>query len=348
MSKFISYYIRKCAAKFEDNIWSDKIKKDYNIITPINTASEYLSHLYKDLSIIPVKLIKDCKINNLKFEDLGPSREYYPNHGIYTNDGTLVLNYRMFEDPKEFEDNSGKIMSRFTHTLYHELGHGFDMFLGEEFSLKKKWLELSGWSEKPVPGLKRIVVKEEGCPEIRGEWFYDPKATFSRFYGKRNPWDDFADTFSFYVGGLKGIISKDKIKYFDDLLGKYYHKKRASVIAIPKDEDTKKALERYMADKTIEEYRKYIHSYLDRDEELLTANGYSIVDLTREKLKKHEEKTKTLRDELNKALSQHPSRMLKKASVELMKICHELLDFKKVRETEYLMSLNFDRLRYIG
>jgi hypothetical protein len=54
-----------------------------------------------------------------------------------------------------------------------------------------------------------------------GEWYYDPKAGFTRFYAKRNPWDDWADSFSFYVGGLKKLPD-NKTEYFDKLLKKYY------------------------------------------------------------------------------------------------------------------------------
>jgi len=343
MSKLISCYIRKLANELQGKTWSDRIKEEFDIHIDSDTKVEYLINLYNDLSKIPAKIIKDCKIKILKFEDLGPSKEYYPNHGVYTSDGTLILNYRMFDDPELFEDGSGKSMSRFTHTLYHELGHGFDMLEGEEFSLKPKWIELSGWSEDPKPGLKRIIIREQGCPEIRGEWFYDPNSVFSRFYGKRNPWDDYADTFSFYVGGLKGIISDSKIKYFDDVLKKYYTQKLAIVIPPPKDEETRKALERYMSDKTIDEYRKYLHTYLDKDEELLSSKGYDIVDLTRNKLMKQEEKVKMMRDELSKALSQHPTRMIKKASEEILKVCHNLLGIGKVRESEYLMYLINER-----
>lgn len=348
MSKLISCYIRKLANDLQGKTWSDRIKKEFDIHIPSDTKVEYLINLYDDLSRVPAKLIKDCKIKLLKFEDLGPSKEYYPNHGVYTNDGTLILNYRMFDDPGSFDDDSGNSMSRFTHTLYHELGHGFDMIEGKELSLKPEWIELSGWSEDPKPGLKRIVIRESGCPEVRGEWFYDPNSEFSRFYGKRNPWDDFADTFSFYVGGLKRIIPESKLEYFDEVLGKYYAKKVATVIPPPKDEETRKALERYTADKTIDEYRKYFHTYLDKDEELLTSKGYDIVELTRDKLRKQEEKVKIMRDELSRALSQHPSRMVKKASEEILKVCHSLLDIGKVRESEYLMYLINERLKYIG
>ena len=105
------------------------------------------------------------------------------------------------------------------------MGHGFDEKQGDKedwLSLKKDWLELSSWSEKPKEGYKRLVIREKGSPELKGEWYYGPGAKFTRFYARRNPWDDFADHFSYYVGGLKSFLPHNKREYFEKLLKKYY------------------------------------------------------------------------------------------------------------------------------
>jgi len=83
-------------------------------------------------------------------------------------------------------------------------------------------LSLSKWSEKPVPGYKRVIIQEPGSPVMKGEYYYSPDAGFTRFYARRNPFDDWADTFSYYVAGLKSFIPENKIAYFDDKLHKYY------------------------------------------------------------------------------------------------------------------------------
>lgn len=83
-------------------------------------------------------------------------------------------------------------------------------------------MELSGWSKEPVPGLQRLSIKEPGTPEVIGEMYFDPGAGFTRFYAKRNPWDDFADSFAFYVAGMKSKVPGNKKEYFDKLLKQYY------------------------------------------------------------------------------------------------------------------------------
>lgn len=227
MLRLITSYIRIIAEKIKDMEVSDILKdmKDrYNTEVVKGTKPEYVRELYKALQKLPEKLVRDCKITSMGFEDLGPSKEFYPNHGKYSK-GVLTLNERILSDPKMEEAPDGKKMSKFEATYYHELGHGADeKKKGEDkwLSLKDDWLELSGWSEEPKPGYKRLVVREKGAPELKGEWYFSPEAKFPRFYGKRNPWDDWADSFSYYVGGLKSFLPENKREYFDKLLKEYY------------------------------------------------------------------------------------------------------------------------------
>jgi hypothetical protein len=171
---------------------------------------------------IPAELVKACGIRQMLIQFLGPNMPYYPNHGYFTGD-LVALNSDIFihpDAPDDFMDNHGYTLSRSEETLYHEFGHGFDAYHGD-LSLQPAWTTLSGWSDVPQPGLQQLRIKEQDAPEVIGEWFYDPKAEFTRFYAKRNPWDDFADSFSFYVAGLKNKVPATKKNYFDKLLKKY-------------------------------------------------------------------------------------------------------------------------------
>jgi len=175
---------------------------------------------------IPKKLIIDCGINKLGFEDLGPSAKYYPNHGKY-QDSKLILNTYLFKDPPVGKDDEGNDISHIKFVLAHEMGHGYDEIFGkkdsdEELCKRPEWLDISGWSREPKKGLKRLIINEKGYSTIKGEWYYSPDAKFCRFYGKRNPWDDWADTFAYYVINFKNKIPESKLKYFDKLLFKYY------------------------------------------------------------------------------------------------------------------------------
>ena len=190
----------------------------YSMSVIPGSSQSLVSMLADSLSKLDDQLVKDCGIKSIGFEDLGPSKEYYPNHGYYVND-TLILNSKLPEDMQVFKDpTTGKICNRFEHTLFHELGHGWDA-VKKDLSVKPEWLELSGWSEKPVNGKVRIEIKEKGSPDMFGEWCYDPEAKFVRFYARRNPGDDFADTFSFYVAGLLGFVPENKAAYLSAKIG---------------------------------------------------------------------------------------------------------------------------------
>ena len=203
MSRVLVRKLRRIAADLivlEDKIQALKdIKANYGIKVDPTTEHELVERLHSSLKRLPPQLVKDCGISVLGFQDLGPSREYYPNHGKY-RDGALLLNTQLVDDPFfEVDFDSGKGINRLDHTLYHELGHGWDEVQGsgKELSLEPDWVNLSQWSKIPKEGLKRVVIKEVDAPEVKGEYYYSPEASFVRFYAKRNPWDDWADTFSY-------------------------------------------------------------------------------------------------------------------------------------------------------
>jgi hypothetical protein len=219
--------LRKIAIDLEEHSRNSDlfsaIKEIYGIVVDKKTSPECLQALFGSIQRLNPEVIKMCGIKSLSFDDLGPSKEYYPNHGRYINN-TLVLNDQLLKDSRIVVDpDNGAILNKLDQTLYHELGHGWDEYQGEDgdLSLKEDWLNLSGWSKYPKPGLKRIHIKEKDTPELVGEYYYSPYARFTRFYAKRNPWDDWADSFSYYVGGALSYLPKNKIAYFDKLLKKY-------------------------------------------------------------------------------------------------------------------------------
>lgn len=182
--------------------------------------SVQVNKLLEALRRLPAPLITACGIKDLGFKDLGVSKEYYPNHGLYV-DSKLFLNTQNIDDPQVFQDPSGRLLDRFDHTLYHEMGHGIDEKLGNA-SMQDAWMSLSGWSPKPFPGGLKIIIREEGSPDLTDDWYYDSKAAFPRFYAKRTPYEDYADCFAFYVSGLKGFLPASKIHYFDEALADFY------------------------------------------------------------------------------------------------------------------------------
>jgi hypothetical protein len=227
MKKTLASTIAVLAANIQ-NYWSDKIKEKFAIDVSSKEADysidpTILRQLYHILSVMPTQMTKDCKIYNVYFSfTMGPSLPHYPNHGWFINN-SVTLNNNVFADPDQtddFMDPHGYAIDRATHTVLHEFGHGYDVNNGD-LSMRPEWVKLSGWSKEPKEGLKRLVINEPGTPPVIGEMYYSPKAEFVRFYAKRNSWDDWADSYAFFVAGLHDKLPENKQQYFRDLLSKY-------------------------------------------------------------------------------------------------------------------------------
>lgn len=187
-----------------------------------------LRQTFHILNLMPSKMVRDCGVGKLYLSyRMGKNRPFYPNHGYFDpQDKTVTLNADIFENPDtpdDFYDDQGYFVSRPVETVLHEFGHALDDAMGD-ISLKDDWLKLSGWSEIAKPGLKQLVIDEPGMPRVIGEWFYNPKAKFTRFYAQRNPWDDWADSFAFYFAKMKSKVPEDKRNYFNSLQKKYSSK----------------------------------------------------------------------------------------------------------------------------
>jgi len=228
MLKKISSDLRKLA---QPNLeyWKNQMKNTYGLELQFDGgAGVDPLFLYRQLAFIlkqvPPQLIKDSGLKTVLFRtNMGRNLKYSPNHGYYKGN-LIALNADIFihpDDAEDFKDNKGYSISRGTQTVIHEIGHAVDAAFGE-LSMQPAWMSLSGWSKTPKKGLKQIIIRDKGVPDVVGEMYYSPDAEFPRFYGRRNSYDDWADCFGFYVTGLKSIICSSKLKYFDMLLEPYY------------------------------------------------------------------------------------------------------------------------------
>lgn len=225
--KTVSELIRKIA--YTCPYWENRIRDRFGIELTTKEQDREVDpilarQIYQILDLMPEKLVRDSGIKHLYLSNtMGPNLPKYPNHGYYVGD-LVTLNEDIFyspDEPEDFFDSHGYFISRPAETLTHEIGHAYDAAKGD-LSTKPEWLRLSGWSKDAKSGLKRLLINDPGAPVVIGEWYFDPKAKFTRFYAKRNPWDDFADSFAFYIGNMKDKVPEKKRAYFDDLLKIYF------------------------------------------------------------------------------------------------------------------------------
>jgi hypothetical protein len=215
--------------------WAEKIRYEFGIKClpkEINIPMDdrVLRQIYNILEPVPVALTRACGVKTLYLSySMGRSLPYTPNHGYYIN-SSITLNVDIFyhpDDPEDFHDDNNYAISRAVQTFWHEEGHSYDQnngINGVDLSAQESWMKLSGWSKIPKPGLRQLIITSPGNPPVIGESYFSPEAEFTRFYGKRNEYDDFADCFSFFVGGLRDKVPPLKRSYFDTLLKSYYLK----------------------------------------------------------------------------------------------------------------------------
>lgn len=159
--------------------------------------------LFEAFSFLPKRLITDL-IDNIDIDtSLGKPMKFFPNHGRWdTESNTMYLNPEVLKhEPDESK-----------HLILHEVGHAIDSELGM-ISLTKAWRSLSGWTQRPEGitfsqrgdksylehgNYKRLKI-EEDSHLILTNWWHLKDAHFVRWYAERNPKEDLAESFSYYV-----------------------------------------------------------------------------------------------------------------------------------------------------
>lgn len=200
--------------------------------------------LDKILDVVPNEVL-DGGVRLISVDGrFGASKSKYPNHGRYYDEAhKILLNPNIFGEKTEFTSDQGEKLLKVQHTLLHEVGHSIDDRYG--FSAKKEWLALSGWryigDEEPPQGYERLHLKEDGRTTLKGIWAYKKGTEFCRWYGARNPKEDFCECFSFAAMNakhyFKGENGHAKLKFVEKIVARLL-KSESPVTDLTDAEDT--------------------------------------------------------------------------------------------------------------
>lgn len=189
---------------FDENDYKKFFEKEYSVqLGSISFPESKI--IFNGFRLVPRNLINKL-ISRIEFDpSLGKSKKIYPNHGRWENNfATMFLNRGVIDlEPAES-----------IHLIVHEIGHALDHKLNN-ISKTQEWLDLSDWTTDP-PGItpvqksdsdylhqgkyRRLRIEEKSLLSV-SEWWYDEDADFVRWYAKRNPQEDFCESFAYYIIG---------------------------------------------------------------------------------------------------------------------------------------------------
>ena len=150
------------------------------------------------------------------------AKELQAKHGRYIpeeekilfNPGNLLLRQRFGKG--EFQVSHADL------TLVHEVGHSLYDNLSPEDQVK--WQALSGWMEGTKAGQAPAYVESRpGWEPFASKWTHQAGAKFPRWYAEKNPNEDFADCFAFFLLNKAHQIGPEKRAFLEDYIKDHVH-----------------------------------------------------------------------------------------------------------------------------
>lgn len=200
---------------------------EYNIRLGKDLTFDMSERIYEAFQKLPPLITKSNFIARIEInKDLGEPHVFYPNHGRWDN-----KLHCMYLNPLT-------VMSTdYMHLITHEAGHAVDHLLGpgeKNISMEPAWLALSGWTMLP-PELntdrvddetyytqgeyKRLSLRDDDKLML-ARWWHKKNAKFARWYGTRDPREDFAECFSYLCIGQDKRVPPNKAKFIRELMKK--------------------------------------------------------------------------------------------------------------------------------
>lgn len=121
-------------------------------------------------------------------------------HGRYDPETkTVRINPHTFQMRQRYGKGEGWL-HHIEMTMVHEFGHA--LFDSLEPERKQDWYDLSGWVKgRAEDNVEPYEEKRPGWPKLTSEWTHRKGVKFTRHYAEKNPNEQFADCFAFYLLG---------------------------------------------------------------------------------------------------------------------------------------------------
>lgn len=162
------------------------------------------------LSRIPPELLSEVKT-------IESAPELGAKHGRYLKEtNTIQFNPTNLQLRQRFGLGHGWIQHP-ELTVVHEVGHSlYNAFTPAK---QKEWEDLSGWIKGWKEGqLPPYEEKRPGWEPQKSEWTHKPGIRFTRHYAERNPGEDFADCFGFFILNKGFQMAATKRKFLERLI----------------------------------------------------------------------------------------------------------------------------------
>lgn len=179
------------------------------------------------LSRIPPELIK---LSGVSFVESAP--ELNAKHGRFVPDDSKVL-FNPGNLVLRTKFGGGELAIRHEIlTLVHEFGHALYGKLTSED--QKKWLATVGWMEGTKDGQAPPYIEtRKGWEPYRSEWTHKAGERFPRYYAEKNPNENFADSFAFFILNKAYKLSNTQRKFFEDYIQEHVKRYTQAVIQSP-------------------------------------------------------------------------------------------------------------------
>jgi hypothetical protein len=164
------------------------------------------------LSRVPPQLLKWTKVMQ-RAPELGAK------HGKYLKESlSALVNPHTFELRQRFGKGPGW-MNHDELMIVHEIGHSVYSHL--PVSVQKRWEKTAGWVKGEREGNEpKYVEKRPGWPELTSEWTHVKGKKFPRRYSEKNPDENFADCFAFYILGKPQQMEPEQRAFVKDVIAK--------------------------------------------------------------------------------------------------------------------------------